>query len=388
MLLPGGPGLHGVAGAQCAEQELMLVRQVGHAGVGRAELGDEQAQLGADLIEGAQQPHRAGGGEYGPMEGHVVVGDHVPQVRSFTAEDAIDLYRVRRPIETVAVDLMLSQARPVAGVDTALQQFTALGDDVSCSTSVAVAGMCLVVLPGAHDPSSWLGILLATLAAAYAWQAHAIHQLSHRHRPLETVAVLFSGAALLLAPLSVSGIGVLTATPQAITGVLYLGLFTTAIAYGLFAFGVPHTGAPTAVTLTLLEPVAAPALAALIAHQVPSIIQAIGIATTLAALGWLAGRPSDRTPADRTRLARTSPRLPAAPSSDPHAAPHVAPRSPMNDRDLSHRSVLTGAPIASRTTARASSAVGPSGRAMPQKCRHSGPSGSCGWRALSSRTTR
>src|SRR5664280_2214938 len=86
------------------------------------------------------------------------------------------------------------------------------------------------------------------------------------------------------------------------TGVLYLGLFTTAIAYGLFAFGVPHTGAPTAVTLTLLEPVAAPALAALIAHQVPSIIQAIGIATTLAALGWLAGRPSDRTPADRTRL--------------------------------------------------------------------------------------
>src|SRR5664280_2573122 len=184
VLLPGGPGLHGVAGAQCAEQELMLVRQVGHAGVGRAELGDEQAQLGADLIEGAQQPHRAGGGEYGPMEGHVVVGDHVPQVRSFTAEDAIDLYRVRRPIETVAVDLMLSQARPVAGVDTALQQFTALGDDVSCSTSVAVAGMCLVVLPGAHDPSSWLGILLATLAAAYAWQAHAIHQLSHRHRPL------------------------------------------------------------------------------------------------------------------------------------------------------------------------------------------------------------
>src|SRR5664280_2796967 len=168
VLLPGGPGLHGVAGAQCAEQELMLVRQVGHAGVGRAELGDEQAQLGADLIEGAQQPHRAGGGEYGPMEGHVVVGDHVPQVRSFTAEDAIDLYRVRRPIETVAVDLMLSQARPVAGVDTALQQFTALGDDVSCSTSVAVA-------------------------------------------------VLFSGAALLLAPLSVSGIGVLTATPQAIT---------------------------------------------------------------------------------------------------------------------------------------------------------------------------
>src|SRR5664279_2165800 len=31
------------------------------------------------------------------------------------------------------------------------------------STSVAVVGMCLVVLPGSHDPASRLGILLATL---------------------------------------------------------------------------------------------------------------------------------------------------------------------------------------------------------------------------------
>src|SRR5664280_170152 len=30
-------------------------------------------------------------------------------------------------------------------------------------TSVAVVGMCLVVLPGSHDPASRLGILLATL---------------------------------------------------------------------------------------------------------------------------------------------------------------------------------------------------------------------------------
>jgi DME family drug/metabolite transporter len=204
------------------------------------------------------------------------------------------------------------------------------------STTVAVAGMGMVVLPGSHDAASWLGIVLATLAAAtYAWQAHAIHQLAHRHRPVETVAVLFSGAALLLAPFSVSGIGILTATPQAITGVLYLGLFTTAIAYALFAYGVPHTGAPTAVTLTLLEPVAATALAALIAHQVPSIIQVVGIATTPAALGWLAGRPSGRIPAGRGHNRPQPPRPPNTAVHEPNpAAPgtgDVHPSGRVND---------------------------------------------------------
>src|SRR5664280_296939 len=39
------------------------------------------------------------------------------------------------------------------------------------STSVAVVGMCLVVLPGSHDPASRLGILLATLRGRAAGRA-------------------------------------------------------------------------------------------------------------------------------------------------------------------------------------------------------------------------
>lgn len=99
--------------------------------------------------------------------------------------------------------------------------------------SVAVTGMCLVVLPGAHDRASWLGILLAALAAAsYACQAHSIDRLSPRHGPMETVAVLFAGAALAYVPISISGVGVVTAPPLATVGIVYPGLFTTAIAYG------------------------------------------------------------------------------------------------------------------------------------------------------------
>src|SRR5215469_13079849 len=53
------------------------------------------------------------------------------RVRSFTAFDAVDLYRVRKPIETAAVRLIIEQGRPLAGVQGALDAFTAVADDVS-----------------------------------------------------------------------------------------------------------------------------------------------------------------------------------------------------------------------------------------------------------------
>ena len=53
------------------------------------------------------------------------------RVRSFTAFDAVDLYRVRKPIETAAVRLIIEQGRPLGGVQAALDAFTAVADDVS-----------------------------------------------------------------------------------------------------------------------------------------------------------------------------------------------------------------------------------------------------------------
>ena len=53
------------------------------------------------------------------------------RVRSFTAFDAVDLYRLRQPIEAAAVRLIIDQARPLAGLQSALDAFAALRDDVS-----------------------------------------------------------------------------------------------------------------------------------------------------------------------------------------------------------------------------------------------------------------
>jgi DNA-binding GntR family transcriptional regulator len=52
-------------------------------------------------------------------------------VKSFTADDAIDLYRVRRPIEAAAVDLVLVNRPSLEGVAAALAAFSALGEAVS-----------------------------------------------------------------------------------------------------------------------------------------------------------------------------------------------------------------------------------------------------------------
>lgn len=156
------------------------------------------------------------------------------------------------------------------------------------ATVVGIVGMALVVLPGAHSPGSWLGVVLALLAAAaYSWQAHAINQLSPRHGAVEIVAVLFGGAAVVFVPIAIASASLVTASAASALGVVYLGLFTTSIAYALFAFGIPHVGAPTAVTLSLVEPVAATALAALVAGQVPAPVQLLGIVVTLAAVALL-----------------------------------------------------------------------------------------------------
>jgi DNA-binding GntR family transcriptional regulator len=53
------------------------------------------------------------------------------RVRSFTAFDAVDLYRLRRPIELAAVRLIIEGNRPLTGIEKAADAFVALPDAVT-----------------------------------------------------------------------------------------------------------------------------------------------------------------------------------------------------------------------------------------------------------------
>jgi DNA-binding GntR family transcriptional regulator len=112
------------------------------------------------------------------------------QVRSFTAEDAIDLYRLRRPIEAVAVEMVVSQTRPLDGVESAMQALAILGDNVSWDVvadhdvafhrAVFVTAGSVRLLRTFDDVSAELRLLIAQLRPTYG----SVADLAHEHELL------------------------------------------------------------------------------------------------------------------------------------------------------------------------------------------------------------
>jgi DNA-binding GntR family transcriptional regulator len=99
------------------------------------------------------------------------------RVRSFTAFDAVDLYRVRKPIEAAAVRLFIEQQRPLAGIADALAAFTALPDSVSWDVvadhdiafhrAMLIAAASPRLLRAFNDVGAELRLLIAQLRPAY-----------------------------------------------------------------------------------------------------------------------------------------------------------------------------------------------------------------------------
>ncbi|MFF5966474.1 DMT family transporter [Streptomyces collinus] len=156
------------------------------------------------------------------------------------------------------------------------------------ATAVAVAGIALVSLPGGSIAFSLPGIALAALAAAlYAAQADTIQVVARRHGPATAVAAIFAGGAVTLLPWLPSAVSWVADDGMRLAGVIYLGVFTTAVAYALFAYGVDRLGAPTAVTISLVEPATAAVLAAVWLHQSLSVLRWAGIVLVLGGLALM-----------------------------------------------------------------------------------------------------
>jgi DNA-binding GntR family transcriptional regulator len=112
------------------------------------------------------------------------------QVRAFTAEDAIDLYRLRRPIEAAAVELVVTQTRPLDGVESAVRAFAALGEgvswdvvaahDVAFHRAVFVTAGSVRLLRIFDEVSAELRLLIAQLRPTYA----SVAELAHEHELL------------------------------------------------------------------------------------------------------------------------------------------------------------------------------------------------------------
>ena len=112
------------------------------------------------------------------------------EVRSFAAEDAIDLYRLRRPIEAAAVEGVIGAGAALDGVDAAMRAFGALTEDVPWGTvadhdvafhrAVVVATASPRLLRAFDEVSAEHRLLIALLRPAY----EGVAQLAREHQVL------------------------------------------------------------------------------------------------------------------------------------------------------------------------------------------------------------
>jgi DME family drug/metabolite transporter len=189
------------------------------------------------------------------------------------------------PIATTAAESLAARSRPAGRTSAVLL--------------LAVTGLVLVTAVGSSSlqvaPRPALGIIEAMLsglmyAASTTWSG----PLSNRLDPKAiTFATSLAGAVVLLPIVAVAGWHAPRTAPL-VSGTIWLGLVTSVIAYGLFYSGLRSTPGSVAMIVTLLEPVVAVFLAALLLHEPFTVANVVGGTLLLAAVAALYLKPKAR----------------------------------------------------------------------------------------------
>lgn len=152
-------------------------------------------------------------------------------------------------------------------------------------TGLAVVGLVLLNFPSGDTTVSVLGIGFALCAGlAYGLQANGMEMLSRRHSPMQSVAPIWTLATVLQAPITVGHDFSWLGKPLLLAGAVYGGVFTVALTFSMFAWGIQRVGSATAVTVGLMEPITAAALGILVLGETVSTLGLLGIAVVLAGL--------------------------------------------------------------------------------------------------------
>ncbi|BCJ55473.1 membrane protein [Actinoplanes sp. NBRC 14428] len=139
--------------------------------------------------------------------------------------------------------------------------------DALGSITAAIAGLALITggteAPTGTAPEPLLG-LLAALGSGLGYAATTVlsRDVTRFVRPLVLTSASTAVGAVTLLPVALLTGGLAVPVGPAAAGMLaYLGVVTTAIAYGLFYAGLRTTAGSVAVIVTLLEPLTAAVLA-------------------------------------------------------------------------------------------------------------------------------
>lgn len=186
----------------------------------------------------------------------------------------------------------------LAPVMVAVLSVTLLGERptrrILVALTCALAGIGGIVGFGgggthANASTNVAGILLAFGSAlGYAIVTLASRAVAGRYHPLQINAVAFATGALILLPLALATGFVATYPAQGWLLLTYLGLIPSALAYALFLAGMRTTPATVASIVTLLEPLTATVLAALLFGERLGPLGLLGAGLLLAAIVVLA----------------------------------------------------------------------------------------------------
>lgn len=160
----------------------------------------------------------------------------------------------------------------------------------------ALVGLVLVSVAGhasSTGPAPVAGVLLAVASGTtYALTTVAGGSVSRTSSPLVlTSGMTLVGAAVLLPCLALVDGPRVPTDPVALAWLVYLGALTMALAYVLLYSGLRVVAPSTAVTASLVEPVTAAVVAAVVLGETLGPVAVVGIVLVLGAVAGL-GRPA------------------------------------------------------------------------------------------------
>ncbi len=153
-------------------------------------------------------------------------------------------------------------------------------------TALSIVGVAVLGLAGTATSTDPTGISLAFLAGL-GWAVFATvakHQIDGGVPSTAIMAAMFTGAAAVLSPVLIWHSPAWAFQPSGLAIVLFLGVATVGVAYTLYGFALQHLAAPTVITLTLLEPITAAVLGAVVVHEIVGAAGWAGIALVLVGL--------------------------------------------------------------------------------------------------------
>ena len=195
---------------------------------------------------------------------------------------------------TVGTVTALASGPVIAGViDTCLHRRRPTNRWMA-ATGLAIVGVIVAVIAAGSVRFDAVGTLAAVGAGgSYAAYATTVSRLMAQGADaLASMAATFLVGGVLIAPLLFTEPLDWVTTSSGLTMSMHLGVGTVSVAYALYALGLKHLSVPTAVTLTLAEPVTAAVLGRFVLDERVPWIGWSGMGLVVVAL-LMVGRSQD-----------------------------------------------------------------------------------------------